>query len=332
MDISKWFKAFIEHYREIVDSKYADRREIFPFYPPIDISVYTINDSRKIFPEIVAFFDSGIDEEFAASNLVRTEEKIIEWPEDFDSLEGLEREIAMDNVWHETFYEETTNPGVFTNEAFSFNDLSSKPKDKALIFVQKHLILDQQRDHFDAFLKLSEIRKATMGTDGLEELQTNLLKLKEMNDKDKASLLSSTLWVMGFEVVNLESLKEKAQFKKLQQIPHVDIIAFLVDERVLVAIEEGELNKERWYKLHTMEATLKTLGFFGKKEDWQISFVAIGRKSKGVDYLEGNVQVISVDYFRQILIEYIEKKSWAPALSAIRKILGYNIDFFKIKT
>ena len=332
MDISKWFKSFIGHYGKIVDSKYADRREIFPFYPPIDISVFLINDPKRVLPEIVAFFDSGFDEELPASNIVFVEKKTIEWPRGFDNLEGMDRRLAIDTVWHETFYEATANPGVFTSEAFSLEDLSSTPKDKALIFVQKHLIHNQQRDVFNAFFKLSEIRRAVIGVDGVEEIQTNLLKLKGMIDKDKASLLSKALWVMGFEVVNLEELKEKPQFKELQQIPHVDLIAFLIHERVLVAIEEGEMNKERWYKLHTLEETLKTLGFFGEKKDWQVSFVAIGRKSKGIEHLEGNVQVISLDYFQQILSEYIKQKSWAPALSAIRKILGYDIDFFKIKT
>jgi len=70
----------------------------------------------------------------------------------------------------------------------------------------------------------------------------------------------------------------------------------------------------------------------GEKEECIISHVAIGRKSKGVDYLEGNVQVISPDYFAQIIEGFAKNRSWAPALDAIRRILGYKIDFFKIRT
>jgi hypothetical protein len=50
MEATEWFRGFIEHYGKTVDSKYADRKETFPFYPPIDVAAYIVDDPENIFP------------------------------------------------------------------------------------------------------------------------------------------------------------------------------------------------------------------------------------------------------------------------------------------
>jgi hypothetical protein len=331
MDAGKWFKGFIEYYRKIVDSKYADRKETFPFYPPIDVAVYVVDDPKNIFPQIVAFFETGIDEEWPASNIVTVNQTKIEWENDPNELEEMDRDTAIEVKWHENFYEEIKHPGLITRESFKLTTLESNPSDLAMIYVQKHLIHEQQKERYESFLKLSVLRKGIMGTERLKELRSKLSGIQSMKDVEKADVLCQVFWIMGFEAINLERLKDIPQYKDLNSQPHVDVIAVLLSEKILVAIEEGELNKERWYKLYCLPKTLETVGFLGKKEDWAVSHVAIGRKSKGVDYLEGNVQVISADYFGKIFEDFVNTQKWAPSLSAIRRILGYDLDFFKIK-
>lgn len=332
MDAKEWFKEFIEHYGKIVDSRYADREETFPFYPPIDVTVYLVDDPKGIFPQVVAFFESGFNEEWPASNAVIVNKTKIVWEKDPEELEEMDQDIEIDTKWHETFYDEYQHPGLITQESFRLATLTSNPADLAMIYVQRHLIHEQQKEQFENFLKLPELRKGIIGVERIKELQSELSNMQGKKDVEKVDTLCQAFWMMGFEVINLERLKNVPQHKDLNKIPHVDLIAILLSEKVLVAVEEGEMNKERWYKLHSLDATLKTIGFLGAKEDWKVSHVAIGRKSKGIEYLEGNLQVISADYFRQIFQDFVESKSWAPALNAIRRVLGYKLDFFKIKT
>lgn len=331
MEAEKWFKTFIEQYGKIVDSSYADKRDTFPFYPPIDVSVYIIDDPKGIFPQIVAFFESGFDE-WPASNVVYVRQTKIEWKTDPDELEPMDRRIEIDTKWHETFYDEQKHPGLITQEPFEPNTLSSNATDLAMIYVQRHLIYEQQREHFEAFLKLSELRKSIMGIDRMRGLQSKLSNIQNMKEMEKVDALCEAFWIIGFEVVNLERLKDIPQYRKLNHVHHVDLITILLSEKVLVAIEEGQMNKERWYKVHSLDATLNTLGFLGAKEDWKVTFLTVGRRSKGIDYLHGNVQTISSDYFAEVFLDFVESKNWAPALTAIKKVLGYKLDFFKTKT
>ena len=63
------------------------------------------------------------------------------------------------------------------------------------------------------------------------------------DDKDRADMISKTFWLLGFETLNLEIMKEAEGYKKLNSIPHVDVLAFLSPSRLIVAVEEGELKK-----------------------------------------------------------------------------------------
>jgi len=329
MDIVKWFKKFLKSYRSIVDSNFPEDKSMFPLYPPIDVSVYLIDDVKGILPQVVVFFESGF-EEWPASDAVMTNDVKINWEKNPDELEEMNRNIEIQTKWHETFYDEIQHPGVVMQEAFKREIFLSKPSDIAMIYIQKHLIHEKQKEQFENFLKLSELRKSIIGVEKFKEFESKLAMIQNMKDQEKADILSRVFWLMGFEVINLERLREIPQYKGLNERPHVDLIAVLLSEKLLVAVDEGEMNKERWYKLYSLDYTLKTLGFLGEKKDWQVSFVAIGRKSKGVEYLEGSVQVISLDNFQQIVHDYFASKGWAP-LDAIRRIVGYKMTFFKVK-
>lgn len=129
--------------------------------------------------------------------------------------------------------------------------------------------------------------------------------------------------------MHLERLKKLNEYSELNQAPHVDVLAFMVPHKILAAIDEGKMNKERWYKNYTLSKTLDILKFLDKKENWKtIIFLAIGRKSSGIDHLEGNVRVISLDYFIRVMQDFFDGKGGFPPFDAIEKILGYKLQFF----
>ena len=107
MDPVKWFEEFLRSYRAIIDSKYGDRKAFFPYYEPVDVSIYLVEDPRKILPEVVVFFQKGM-EELPVSGLVLASKKKIDWPRDFDDLPPRERDVCIDIVFYESFSENRT--------------------------------------------------------------------------------------------------------------------------------------------------------------------------------------------------------------------------------
>lgn len=332
MEPEKWFDRFIHQYRALVDSRYSDRKNIFPFYSPVDITIYLIEDSKNIFPSVVAFFDAGYSEEWIAQDFRFTKKITITWEKNPTNYDPPEDDYIINDKWYETFYDEINAPGSMTNIAFASDVFDSNPKDIAQVYVQKHLIHDRQRQSFENFLKLSQVRLSVMGKDQLDKLLSDLTRFKGMPDEEKAGILSLAFWLMGFETVNVERIMKLPEFSILKNRPHIDVIAILLSEKLLIAIEEGEMNKDRWYKLDSVKTTLDALKFLGEKEDWTTVFLAIGGKSKGIAYLERKIQVVSLDYFRRTLEEFINGRTWAPSINAIRKVVGYDLDFFRIKT
>ena len=326
MDPAKWFKEFLRSYRAIIDRKYTDRKAFFPYYEPVDVSIYLVEDPRKILPEVVVFFQKEI-EELPVSGLVFASKKKIDWPKDFDDLPSQEQDMCIHIVFYESF-PENEHPGFFIQEAFSSKIFSSVPKDQAEIMVQKHLIKGLQRESFKDFLKITQIRKQQLGNEGIELFLSNLSRLPRLSDEEKADIISQAFQVLGFETVNLERLKMVNEYRKLNEVAHVDVIAFMIPHKIIAAIDEGEMNKKRWYKKDTLPKTLDILKFLGRKEDWKtVVFLAIGRKSPGIDHREGDVRVISLDYFISIMQDFFEGKGGFPALGAIEKILGYKVQF-----
>jgi len=91
--------------------------------------------------------------------------------------------------------------------------------------------------------------------------------------------------------MHLERMNDMDDYKELNNIAHVDVLAFLYPGRVIVSVDEGKISKERWYKLYTLSSTLKLLDL--KREDWHACIhVVIGKRSKGITYLEGAVRCI----------------------------------------
>ncbi len=328
----EWFSQFMSNYRDIVNRKYVDLKEEFPFYSPVDIEVYLIEDPKNIFPYSVAFFDLGFSEEWPANNIITVSTKKIEWKTDPETLGHFDREILVDTKWHETFYQNTTHPGLIAQETFSKKVFAADPRLVARSFVLKHLIRREQRRNLDNFLGLSKIRIGSMGNEKIKLLIATFSKFKNLKDVEKADAISKAFWMMGFEVLNIEELMQNPEYSKLKSMPHVDVIAVIYPQKILVSIDEGEMNKQRWYKLNCLESTLDLLDFLGKKEDWKVIHLAIGRKSKGVTFLEGEVQVISLEYFTKTFEDFIKRKSWMSLMRAIRNILGYDLNFFRYKT
>lgn len=322
MNPSKWFEEFLQSYRTIIDERYSDREALFPYYEPVEVVIYQVDDPRKILPEVVVFFERAT-EMTEVSGLILVEKKKIEWPENFD---GLSR-THIDTVYYESFPENRYS-GFFIQEAFSNEVFSSKPKDQAEIMVQKQLMEGLKRESFSDFSKTTEIRKQQLGNDGRTRFLLDLSRLTKIDEEQKADLISQAFRMLGFETVNLEQLKNVGDYRKLNQVAHVDVFAFMIPHRILVAIEEGEMNKERWYKKDTISKTLDTLKFLGRKEDWKtVIFLAIGRESPGIHHLEGDIRVISHDLFVSMMQDFFEGKRFAPALDTIEKMLGYNLKF-----
>ena len=114
----------------------------------------------------------------------------------------------------------------------------------AKIYVQKHVIGIHQKENFNNFLRLSRSRKGIVGSEEIKNIISALSKFKDYDDETKAEILTKIFWIIGFETVNLEKLKNLAEYKELNNIPHVDFFAYLFSEKILVAIDEGDINKE----------------------------------------------------------------------------------------
>lgn len=327
MDPAEWFEEFLRSYRAIIDKLYSNKKAFFPYYGPVDVSIYLVEDPRKFLPEVVVFFQKEM-EELPVTGAIGAWNKKINWPEDFDVFSPEDQDVYINIVYHESF-DEFQYPGALFQEAFSRQIFSSKPGAQAEIMVQRQLIKGLQKDSFRDYLRVTEIRKQQLGKHGIGLFLSRLSQLPKLSEEEKADVISNAFWVLGFETVNLERIKMLNEYKALNQAPHVDILAFLVQHKILVAIDEGKMNKERWYKNYTLPKTLDILKFLGTSEDWNsIIFLAIGRKSRGIDYLEGNVRVTSLDYFTETMQDFFEGKGGFPALNAIEKILGYKLQFF----
>lgn len=328
----EWLTQFISNYRDIVNKKYADIKEEFPFSSPVDIELVIIEDPNGIFPYSIAFFDLGYSEEWGASDCFVVSKKKIDWKTNLETLDYPDKEIQIDTKWHETFYENIIHPGLIAQETFSKEVFEADPRLVAKSFVLKHLIRQDQRKNLHNFFNLSQFRIGSVGNENVESLIDTFSNFKSLKDVEKADVISKAFWMMGFEVLNLEQLMQITEYSKLKSMPHVDVIAVIHPQKILVSIDEGEMNKERWYKINCLESILDLLGFLGKKEDWNIIHLAIGRKSKGITFLEGKVQVINLEQFTETFKTFIKRKSWVSLTRAIRNILGHDLNFFRYKT
>ena len=329
MNFNEWFKQFISHYRDIVNKKYADIKEEFPFYPPVDIDIVLIEDPKNRFPYSVAFFNLGLSEEIPANDIITVNTKKIEWKTNTETFDYHDSRIQFEDKWHETFYDYNIQPGLIAQETFSEKTFEADPRLVANSFVMKHFIHQKQRRNLENFFGKSKFRIGSTGIDNINSLIDTFSKFKNLKDTEKADAISKAFWIMGFEVLNLEALMQIPEYSKLKSMPHVDVIAVIYPQKILVSVDEGEINKGRWYKLNCLESTLDYLEFLGKKEEWKVIHLAIGRKSKGITFLEGEVQVISLEYFTNTFKKFIKRKSWVSLMRAIRNILGYDLNFFR---
>lgn len=333
MDPYKWFKTFIKEYRSIIKEKYENYEYRFLFYQPIEIHAYLIDDKKGIFPDVVLYviFIDEDNEQFLSDDVFIIE-KDIEWPEDFDNLYGYEKEFAYWETENATF-KESSWPISSIRLSYSKSIFESNPKDRAEILVNEHFISGFERSLVKKHMEKCIIRMKNLGVGSITQLISQLENIQNIvNDEDIANLISKTFWILGFEILNLEKLKHHDEYKKLNNIAHVDVIALLPNDKILVAIEEGTINKDRWYKLSTLNATLEQLDI--EEDDWTSIIIMIGKESRGVSYLTGNVRKISHEDFFEIIKRFIErkKKRWSinPALEAIWGILGREIKIFKI--
>lgn len=329
MDPEKWFGEFMQEYKAIVQKEYPGSKELFPLYSPVEVNVYLVDDVRRIFPEVVVFF-LRIDE-FSANYLsedVFVFKEKIKWPANFDSLEPDEQEMIALGIDYDVF-KERRFPMGYLEESHKMRLFDSDPKDRARIKVNEDLIRGFRKELIDVHSKITSLRRKTLSADKISQFLSKLERLeRETNDKLKADLISEAFWLLGFEAMNLERMKDLPEYKRLNNLPHVDVLAFLMPDRFLVAIEEGKITKERWFKESTLRSTLETLGM--RREEWRIFFLWIGRESSGVVHLEGIARRLSYENFFRIIETFMKGEGWAPNLRALWALFDHKTKLFSV--
>lgn len=309
MKVRDWFKTFIEEYRKFIKEEYEEHKHVFPFYQPVEIHVYLIEDDKSIFPDVLLYviFIDEENEEFLSDDIFIFEKKI-EWPDNFNDLDGYEKQIAFWEVEHETF-KESSIPFSLMHLSFSKSIFKSNPKDQARILVHENFLRGFERSLVEKHMQKCILRNKGLGNENIEQILYQLENIQNIrNDEEKACLISKIFWLLGFEILNLEEMKHIEEFNQLNSIPHVDVLAFLPFDKILVAIEEGPIEKNRWYKLSSVGTTLKNISI--EESKWTIINIMIGRVSSGVSYLEGNVRKINYeDFFNIVKDLLIEKRN-----------------------
>lgn len=332
MDPKLWFETFVKEYRKIVREKYSQKKEFFPFCQPMEVHVYLVDDEKRIFPEVLVFF-LLIDEDtqgFLSDSVVVFEEKIA-WPKDFDSLEGYDREIAIITVDQELF-QENRWPISSISKSLDNTILERDPIDRAQMMVQEHLIKGFEKELIDIHMERCRLRMMEFGADEVQEFLSRLKNLQNIqDDEERADVLSEAFWLLGFETLNLEEMKDADDYQELHKMAHMDVLGFLLPSGVMVAVEEGRIDKKRWYKLFTLNSTLELLKI--RREDWEVVNIMIGKRSRGIAYLEGNVRCISYDDFFKAISGFVKSQyrgAISPVLKVLWLILGHKVKLFKI--
>lgn len=320
----KWFRIFKQEYRRIVEERYSEKRDWFPHYRPTQFDVYLIEDKKKIFPEVEVFFQV-IDEEEEDYYLVDdvfVDTKKVEWPKNFDSLDEYKKGVIIDGNWYGLFHEEINLPSYTFSKSYDKNIFEKDPKEQARIAVQEDLIEKLPKKLLDIHLNAIELRQKCFGKAKIEEFLASLKKLKSLREDEKSHLISDAFWLLGFEVFNLEMLKNLKEYKKLNNMPHVDVLAFFFPGKVLIAVEEGEINKERWFKKDSLDSTLNLFGL--RTSDWRNYILMIGKTSSGVSFLKDAPRCVTYEQFFNAVNNVIKKTRWAPNLGALESLLGEN--------
>lgn len=322
----------MKEYRKIIQENYSQKKEFFPFCQPMEVHVYLIDDEKRIFPEVLVFF-LLIDEDTQEflSDTVMVLEKKIAWPKDFDSLEGYDRENAIMTIDHELSQEKWW-PISSISKSYSNTIFKRNPIDRAQMMVQEHLIRGFEGELTDMHMERCRLRMINLGTDKVQEFLSRLENLQNIqDDKERADVLSEAFWLLGFETLNLERMKDVDNYKELHKMAHMDVLGFLSPSGVMVAVEEGKISKERWYKLFTLNSTLELLNI--TRADWEVVYIMLGKRSRGIAYLEGNARCISYDDFFKAISDFVKSKyrgAISPVLKALWSILGRNVKLFKI--
>lgn len=320
LDAGEWFRIFKQEYRRIVEEKCPEKRDWFPLYRPTQFNVYLIEDEKEIFSDIEVFFHA-IDEEceHLTDDVYVFREKV-EWSKNFGSLEESERRMEIIKKEHELFYDETSLPSYTFSESFSKDILREGPKNRAQIAVQEDLIENVPLRLSDGHLETIRLRLRTLGKDNIERFLTDIKNLRNFKEEEKSCLISKAFWILGFEVLNLEKLKHLSDYKELGYMPHVETLAFFLPGRVIVAIEEGEISKETWYKKDTLDSTLNLLNL--RRGDWSNYLLMVGKVSRGIVYLKDAPRCITYEQFFNAINDVVREKKWAPHLRALESILG----------
>lgn len=316
----KWFKIFKDEYRRIVRERYLDKRDWFPHYRPTQFNVYLIEDPKKIFSEVEVFFQVIDEEEGYLADDVFVDTKKVEWPENFDSLGEYEKRMMIDTNWDELFHREMDLPSFTFSKSYNKDIFEKDSKEQAQIAVQEDLIEELPKKLLDRHLNTIELRRKCLGEAKIGEFLGDLKKLKSLGEDEKSNLISEAFWLLGFEVFNLEELKHLEDYKGLNQMPHVDVLAFFFPGKVLIAVEEGKINKGRWFKKDTLDSTLKLFGL--KASDWSNYILMIGETSSSVHFLKDAPRRITYEQFFNAVNNAIKKTRWAPHLDAFKSILG----------